>query len=91
MLATVATVIIPLDGVALPEIRAWAQLATLFSPSHHYNPHGNASLGDRDRGGLPLAFISCDMTWPMEEMPHDDVVGFCLAAPWHYASGEGSR
>ncbi|KAL2063230.1 hypothetical protein VTL71DRAFT_5034 [Oculimacula yallundae] len=72
MLVTIVTAIIPLDGIALPEIRA------------------NASLGDRDSGGLPLAFPSCDMTWPMEEMPHDDVAGFCLAAPCHYASGEGS-
>jgi len=49
------------------------------------------SLGDCDSGGLPLASLSCDMTWPMEEMPHSDVAGFCLAAPWHYASKEGSR
>jgi hypothetical protein len=28
------------------------------------------------------------MTWPMEEMPHDDVASCCLAAPWHYASGK---
>ena len=28
------------------------------------------------------------MTWPMEEMPHDDVASCCLAPPWHYASGK---
>jgi len=61
MLVTLATAIIPLDGIALPEIRAWAQLTALFSPSHYHNPHGNASLGDRDSGGLPLAFPLCDM------------------------------
>lgn len=27
----------------------------------------------------------------MEEMPHNDVTGFCLAVPWYYASREGSR
>jgi hypothetical protein len=31
------------------------------------------------------------MTWLIEEMPHDDVASFCLATPWHYVLGEGSR
>ena len=39
------------------------------------------SLGECNSGGLPLAFLSCDMTWPMEVMPHDDIASFCLAAP----------
>ncbi|EDN99465.1 predicted protein [Sclerotinia sclerotiorum 1980 UF-70] len=37
-------------------------------------------LDDRDRGDLPLASSLYDMTWPMEEMPHDDVVSFRLIA-----------
>jgi hypothetical protein len=80
--------IIPLNSIALPEIRASTQLAALFSPSRYHNPRGNASLGDRDSGGLPLAFPSCNMTWLMEEMPHNDVASCCLATPWHYASGK---
>jgi hypothetical protein len=28
------------------------------------------------------------MTWPIEEMPYDDVAGFCLAAPQNYVSGK---
>jgi hypothetical protein len=27
----------------------------------------------------------------MEEMPYNDIASFCLATPWHYVSGEGSR
>ena len=38
-----------------------------------------------------LVVPSCVATWPIEEMPHDDVAGFCLAAPRNYVSGEGSR
>jgi hypothetical protein len=30
---------------------------------------------------MPLAFLQCVATWPIEEMPHDDVAGVCLAAP----------
>jgi hypothetical protein len=35
-----------------------------------------------------LAFHSCRMAQLMEEMPHDDVTGFCLAAPRDYVSGK---
>jgi hypothetical protein len=35
-------------------------------------------LGDCDSGGLRLTFPSCDMIWPIEEMPHDDVVASAL-------------
>jgi hypothetical protein len=34
---------------------------------------------------LALASL-CVATWPIEEMPHDDVAGFCLAAPRNYVS-----
>jgi hypothetical protein len=37
-----------------------------------------------------LAFLLYNITWLMKEIPHDDVASFCLAAPWHYVSGEGS-
>ncbi|PVH67638.1 hypothetical protein DL98DRAFT_279430 [Cadophora sp. DSE1049] len=54
-------------------------------------PPRQCSLGECNSGGLPLAFLSCDMTWSMEVMPHDDIASFCLAAPWHYAPREGFR
>ncbi|KAH8587258.1 hypothetical protein B0O99DRAFT_642159 [Bisporella sp. PMI_857] len=38
-------------------------------------------LGDCDGGSLPLAFPTCGMTWPIEEMLHDDAAGCCLAPP----------
>ena len=31
-----------LEGIELAEIRAWAQLSSLFSPSHLHDPHDNA-------------------------------------------------
>ena len=40
-------------------------------------------------GGVPLAFLSCDMTRSMEVMRHDDIANFCLAAPWYYAPRKG--
>jgi hypothetical protein len=43
-------------------------------------------LGDYDNRGFALALLSCVATWPMEEMPHDDVAGFCPAAPQNYVS-----
>lgn len=49
------------------------------------------SLGDCDDKGFAVALLSRGMTWPIEEMPHGDVAGFCLAAPRNYVPGEGSR
>ena len=37
---------------------------------------------------MPLAFLSCRMAWLIEEMPHDGVAGFCLAAPRDYVLGK---
>jgi len=50
-----------------------------YSLSHHHDPRNNASLGDRDSGGLPLAFPSYNMTWPIKEIPHNNVANFYLA------------
>jgi hypothetical protein len=36
-----------------------------------------------------LVFPLYDMTWPMEEMPYNNVASCCLAVPWYYISGEG--
>jgi len=49
------------------------------------------SLDDCDDKGFAVALLSRDMTWLIEEMPHGDVAGFCLATPRNYVSGEGSR
>jgi len=38
-------------------------------------------VGDYDSAGSALAVPLCGATWPIEEMPCDDVAGFCLAAP----------
>jgi hypothetical protein len=38
-------------------------------------------VGDYDSAGSALTVPLCGATWPIEEMPHDDVAGFCLAAP----------
>ncbi|PMD15658.1 hypothetical protein NA56DRAFT_709785 [Hyaloscypha hepaticicola] len=35
-------------------------------------PLDSVVLPEIRAGGLPLVFPLCDMTWPMEEMPHDD-------------------
>jgi hypothetical protein len=34
-----------------------------------------------DYAGSALAVPLCGATWPIEEMPCEDVAGFCLAAP----------
>jgi hypothetical protein len=39
-------------------------------------------LGDCDDRGFALALLLYVTTWPIEEMPHDNVAGFCLAMPW---------
>jgi hypothetical protein len=38
-------------------------------------------VGDVDSAGSALAVPLCVATWPIKEMPHDDVAGFCLTAP----------
>jgi len=47
-------------------------------------------LGDCDSRGFALALLPCVATWPIEEMPYNDVASFCLAASWNYVLGEGS-
>jgi len=42
------------------------QLSSLFSSSHHHDPHDNALSVNATMGGLPFALLSCDMTWSME-------------------------
>lgn len=49
------------------------------------------SLGDYGTRGLLLVFLLYDITWLIEEMPYDNVDSFCLAVPWYYVLGEGSR
>lgn len=34
-----------------------------------------------DGKSLPLAFPSYDITWPIREMPHDDMAYLCLSPP----------
>jgi hypothetical protein len=63
----------------ITEIRAWARLSSLLTVAPSILPA--IRLSDCDSGVLPLAFHSCGMTWPIEEMPHDNVASFCLAPP----------
>jgi len=48
-------------------------------------------LGDCDSGGFVLVLLLCTAIWPIEEMPHGDMLGFCLAAPRDYVSLGRSR
>jgi hypothetical protein len=48
-------------------------------------------LGDCDNRAFALVLLSRDMTWPIEEMPHNDVAGCWLAAPQNYILRKGSR
>ena len=37
---------------------------------------------------LALAFLPCDSTWPIEEMPLNNAASYCLASPRiNYVSG----
>jgi hypothetical protein len=37
---------------------------------------------------LALAFLPCDATWPIEEMPLDNAASYCLTSPRiNYVSG----
>jgi len=49
------------------------------SSLHHHNPHDNA-LSIITSAGSALAVPLCGASRPIEEMPHSDVAGFCLAA-----------
>jgi hypothetical protein len=47
-------------------------------------------LGDCAGRGFPFIIPSALQPCPIEEMPHDDVASFCLAAPWNCVLVEGS-